>query len=123
MNHANTTYRFASVLILGAVPCLLMMACSGFSVPADPGLRAKMYGSASDGAAAPVAATATRTAVADEGARTLYLNHCGTCHEPFDPRSMAAGDWPRFVRKYGPRAGLFGTNRARVLAWLQANAR
>ncbi len=123
MTHASTTHRFAALLILGAVICALGAACSGFSVPADPGLRAKMYGGASEEAASPVAATATRPAFADEGARTLYMSHCGACHEPFDPGSMGAGDWPRFVRKYGPRAGLFGANRARVLTWLQANAR
>ena len=36
------------------------------------------------------------------------MARCGQCHAPFSPRHASADEWPTFVRKYGPRAGLFG---------------
>jgi hypothetical protein len=59
----------------------------------------------------------------DDGARAIYLQRCSQCHEPFSPRHASPAEWPGLVRKYGPRAGLFGDERGRVLRWLQANAR
>jgi hypothetical protein len=50
------------------------------------------------------------------------MDHCSRCHAPFAPNSLRAGQWPMYVRKYAPRAQLFGPDRALVLAWLQANA-
>lgn len=108
---------------------LLLSACS-WSVPADPGLNAKLHGEPPTGAVAGPLAVATvgggtiaSAAAHDAAARSLYLNHCTRCHEPIPPGAFAAGDWPRYVRRYGPRAGLFGADRTRVLRWLQANAR
>ena len=108
---------------------LLLSACA-WSVPADPGLNAKLHGTPpAAGAAGPLAAaasgadTVTAAAAHDAAARSLYLNHCSRCHEPIAPGAVAASDWPRYVRRYGPRAGLFGADRTRVLRWLQANAR
>jgi len=58
----------------------------------------------------------------DPEARALYLNHCGRCHEPFLPSHAPADAWPRLVGKYGPRAQLFGKERARVVQWLKLQA-
>jgi hypothetical protein len=60
--------------------------------------------------------------VGDPGARAIYLDRCSRCHEPFDPSYAPASQWPMFVARYGPRAGLVGHDRDRVLAWLQANS-
>ena len=59
----------------------------------------------------------------DDGTRAVYMQRCGQCHEPFSPRHASAAEWPGYVRKYGPRAGLFGEERDRVVRWLMANAR
>ena len=102
----------------------LLAACA-WSVPADPGANARLRsGSASD-RAAPSADRAGRAAsrAADDGARSIYMNRCSKCHEPFAPSHASPGEWPALVRRYGPRAGLFGDERERVLRWLQANAR
>ena len=40
-----------------------------------------------------------------------------------EPRHATPAQWPGLVRTYGPRAGLFGEDRARVTRWLQAAAR
>src|SRR5690242_12014120 len=55
--------------------------------------------------------------------RELYAGHCGRCHDLFDPRDFDAGEWPNFVRRYGPRAGLKSAEREDVSAYLQAAAR
>ncbi len=100
-----------------------LAACT-WSVPADPGQNGRERG------AAPAAATAAslRTAAppgapADAATRELYERKCGQCHAPFSPRHATPAQWPGLVRTYGPRAGLFGEERARVTRWLQAAAR
>jgi cytochrome c5 len=103
----------------------LVLASCAWAVPADPGLNAARrarHGAteAVVAAAGPLRETRGRE---DAGARAIYLQHCARCHEPFSPTHLSAADWPVYVRKYGPRAGLFGTERARVLRWLQAHAR
>jgi hypothetical protein len=111
---------------LALVALLALVACS-WSVPADPGENARLRSRA----VAPQTTTGTpspsaprRPLVADDpGTRALYERKCGQCHEPFPPTYGTAGDWPGWVRKYGPRAGLFGAERQTVLAWLQRNAR
>jgi len=123
----------AAVLRTAAFLLLLLLGSCSSAVPADPGLNAKLRGKPDAGAAggqgaagpgnAGGAGVTPATAEADEGARRLYLNHCGRCHQPFAPAARRAADWPRYVRRYAPRAGLFGADRARVLAWLQAHAR
>jgi len=102
--------------------CVCLQACS-WSVPADPGLNAQRRTRTRGTPPAPPArADAPIGGDRDEGARALYLNHCSRCHAPFPPTHVSADRWPVFVAKYGPQAGLFGEDRARVLRWLQANA-
>ncbi|MDJ0520851.1 MAG: hypothetical protein QNJ90_02120 [Planctomycetota bacterium] len=103
---------------------LLLTACA-WSVPADPGLNSRLRDREPppDVVQEPGIAPASRDAVAtDPRARALYMDHCTRCHEPIAPASIPAADWPRYVRRYGPRSGLFGADRAQVLRWLQANA-
>ncbi len=107
-------------------------ACS-WSVPADPGENARLRADRVaeepvSAAAAPYAGTegpaapGTSTTDADPGARDVYLRRCGQCHAPFPPSHASAARWPSLVRHYGPRAGLFGAERERVIRWLEANA-
>ena len=100
---------------------LLVAACS-WSVPADPGRNARLH-ARSSGASPAASWSPDATGFVDDGAARIYVTKCSQCHEPFAPSHAAADEWPRFVRKYGPRAGLFGAERERVLRWLQGNAR
>ena len=123
MTHPTNTIRALALLVLLAP---VLTACR-WSVPADPGRNYQLRSrpAATEVAAyapAPGQAPAVAEAAHDDGARALYMSHCGRCHEPFDPGAVEASAWPFYVQKYGPRAGLFGANRTRVLAWLQANA-
>ena len=110
---------------LPLVTCVMLLALAvgasacRWSYPADPGRRRSgREGPVPEGAAAaPEAVPGT-----DPGARAIYLTRCGQCHEPFDPGYATAAEWPMFVARYGPRAGLAGRERDRVLSWLQANA-
>ena len=88
-------------------------------VPADPGLNAQLRGRSED---ALVPTSAGRAAYPDDdpGAGQLYAQHCARCHDLIAPATIRAVEWPRYVRRYGPRAGLYGADRARVLRWLQA---
>ena len=54
--------------------------------------------------------------------RDLYARHCAKCHQLYDPGEFHRGQWPRFVKRYGPRAGLDAKQRAEVLAYLTAVA-
>ena len=107
------TRALALPLILGCVA-----ACS-WSVPADPGENARFRRGTRDAESG----TTWPSGPADEGARTVYVTKCGQCHEPFAPSHATAAQWPHYVRKYGPRAGLFGAERERVLEWLQSQSR
>lgn len=106
-----------------ATPSLL--AACAWSVPADPGRNAAER----TRPATPPPPSAARVGgapafrAADDATRALYEERCGRCHAPFDPRHATPDQWPGLVRRYGPRAGLFGEERARVLAWLVARAR
>jgi hypothetical protein len=123
MNHRVTTWRSLGLVALALVFSLSTLACS-WSVPADPGLnflRRTRPEAAPQQAATPVADSGYVRVADDSGARALYMDHCSRCHAPFDPSAVTAAQWPMYVAKYGPRAGLFGANRERVLRWLQAN--
>jgi cytochrome c553 len=96
--------RACAALLLGCAAIVFAGACS-WSVPADPALNAQT------------------AAWDDPGARALYMDRCGRCHEPWPTTHVTAAEWPRYVARYGPEAGLFGADRARVLRWLQAHAR
>lgn len=124
MKHRNTMGRSLALTVLAIGLPFVVAACS-WQVPADPGLN---FAQRTRPAAVERGLTATPTreelaqARQDPRALALYSDHCGRCHAPFDPRSVPAAQWPMYVKKYAPRAGLFGADRAKVLAWLQANA-
>lgn len=114
------------------VLCVCALGACAWSVPADPGLNALRRSRAgADALSAPGASDVARPAptqvlggaASDDGARSAYLAKCSQCHAPWPPTHATAAEWPGYVRKYGPRAGLFGAERERVLRWLQANAR
>ena len=132
--------RSSSHACLGASLCLaraprrrgvLSSACA-WSVPANPGLNARergrveeadLSGAPAGGPATPAPAAGIGGGGNDAATRALYLAKCGQCHAPWSPRHATAAEWPSLVRKYGPRAGLFGEDRERVVRYLQANAR
>ena len=124
MNHRISMWRSLGLAAFTPALALAAAACS-WQVPADPGLNYAQRTRPPEvarGLTAPPTKQEVARAGEDPQARALYLNHCSRCHAPFDPRAIPAGQWPMYVAKYGPRAGLFGADRARVLAWLQANA-
>ena len=98
---------------------LLASACR-WAVPADPGLNAKLRQK-------PRTFVQTQSGdsdvAQDEDARILYMEKCGRCHAPYAPSYLSASRWPSMMRKYAPRAGLYGADRERVQSWLLANAR
>ena len=114
------------VLSLLAASAAALLAACAWSVPADPGLVVECRpcgpGPCGRVPAATPGAPVGRVA-ADDGARAIYLDRCSRCHEAFPPSHATPAQWPIFVRKYGPRAGLFGEERERVIRWLQANSR
>src|SRR5262245_2399706 len=124
-----TSSRLA--LSLFALLSVAALAACAWSVPADPGENARLRAGPPAWTVSPegpVSAAASDARALpqqgpDDGARAVYLARCSACHEPFAPTHVSAAEWPRYVAKYGPRAGLFGEERARVLRWLQANSR
>ena len=105
--------------LVATVGALVLSACA-WGYPADPGRRPR--GGSAPAAYVDETVAAWGAAAADPAAEGIYRRRCGQCHEPFDPGYAGAAEWPMFVARYGPRAGLFGAERARVLAWLQASA-
>jgi mono/diheme cytochrome c family protein len=55
-------------------------------------------------------------------AEATYRARCSLCHPPWDPTDFTPDEWPRYVRKYGPRAGLTRAERAAVLEYLVREA-
>jgi hypothetical protein len=108
---------------LAAVASALGLAACLRPVPADPGLNAELRARPALAASPSRPLSAVPSPDDDPGARTLYLDRCSRCHEPFPPGHATPAQWPTYVRKYGPRAGLFGEDRERVLRWLQAQSR
>lgn len=118
--------------IPNAVLALALTHAAGcWSVPADPGENARLR--ARRDVAAPGAAEAYAggsgpeargggVGAADPAAASIYYVRCAQCHEAYPPEAFSAGEWPLYVDRYGPRAGLYGAERASVLRWLQANA-
>lgn len=123
----TTPFLPRPVLVVAGL--MLFAAACSWSVPADPGLNSRVRGRSdwvlADADAPPDAQVARIDPAArdDAGARDIYLRKCSQCHEPFQPTFAPAAGWPPLVRKYAPRAGLFGVERRRVEAWLMANAR
>jgi len=119
--------KHSLVVILGLT--LLFAGCA-WSVPASPGRNYSSRTPRTSTEIAPPSGSAYDTISAsarpvgdDPAIEALYHAKCGRCHVPFSPTQFSAGEWPWFVNKYAPRAGLFGAEREQVLAWLQANAR
>ena len=113
-------------LPLAVLTLALTHATGCWSVPADPGENARLRSHR------PVPVAPTGDAFAggaggadpadDPRASALYHTRCAQCHEAYPPEAFAPGEWPLYVDRYGPRAGLYGAERASVLHWLQANA-
>lgn len=103
--------------ILRRLSPLLLAAACGWSVRAEPVGRA---GAPQDPSSPVVDGAQGASTREDREAQALYVSHCGRCHEPFPPSHATAEAWPGLVGKYGPRARLFGSERQRVLRWLQA---
>lgn len=120
MHHPQHVFpRSAALLLAGA---LLLAACS-WSVPANPGRNVALRDPDTSWTTTQVSLEgADGTATDDAEAARMYVTRCGKCHVPFPPTQVPAARWPFFVAKYGPRAGLFGEDRERVLVWLMANA-
>ena len=111
-----------------AVLALTLTHATGcWSVPADPGenarLRTRPTTPVAPAGEVSMGGSGGASAAGDSQASALYYTRCAQCHEAFPPQSFSAGEWPLYVDRYGPRAGLYGAERARVLRWLQANAR
>ena len=77
------------------------------------------------GAAALAAALAACASFVPGGpvdAEAVYRARCALCHPPWAPTHLAPAEWPRYVRKYAPRAGLTPAERDAVLAYLVREA-
>ena len=71
-------------------------------------------------AACAASGSAGRAGPAD--AASIYRARCSLCHAPWRPTDFSPAEWPRFVRKYAPRAGLTPDERAAVLDYLVREA-
>ncbi len=104
---------------------LLIAACT-WSVPANPGRNMALRDADTSWTTTQVSLEGADADADDprhdSEAAQMYVTRCGKCHVPYPPTQVPAARWPFFVAKYGPRAGLFGADRERVLAWLMANA-
>ena len=56
-------------------------------------------------------------------AERLYRSKCSACHRAYAPSSRDAAVWAEVLSRMAPRAKLSGAERARILAYLQENAR
>jgi trimethylamine-N-oxide reductase (cytochrome c) len=73
-------------------------------------------------AAAALAACASVEPSGPLDAEAVYRARCALCHPPWSPTDFSPAEWPRFVRKYAPRAGLTPAERDAVLAYLVREA-
>lgn len=69
-------------------------------------------------AAALLAACASVESQGPVDAETVYRARCSICHVPWSPTDFSPSEWPRYVRKYAPRAGLTPGEREAILAYL-----
>ena len=72
--------------------------------------------------AAGLAACAAPGPAGPVDAETVYRARCSLCHAPWSPTDFSPADWPRYVRKYAPRAGLTPDERDAVLGYLVREA-
>ena len=117
----NKTTRMRVAAVVAALYFVLTSACA-WSVPADPGLNAIRRSPPQRASVAGVSEDTRATLADDPQVAAIYYRKCSQCHAPFHPTYLPASLWPAYVRKYAPGAGLFGRDRQRVLAWLQAHA-
>ncbi len=59
----------------------------------------------------------------DAAADRLYRSKCSACHRAYAPSSRDGAAWAQVLSRMAPRAKLSDAERARILAYLQANAR
>jgi len=118
----NKTTGMRVAAVFAALYFVLTSACA-WSVPADPGLNALRRNPPQTTSVAQTDDEGVTTPRSDPQVAAIYYRKCSQCHEPYHPTYLPASLWPAYVRKYAPRAGLFGRDRQRVLAWLQAHAR
>ena len=71
-------------------------------------------------AATLVVACASQRFDGPDGDRRFYEARCGVCHVPRPREDFTAAEWPRILDVMAPRAGLTGTQRDRVSAYLTA---
>ena len=72
--------------------------------------------------AALLAACATVDSSGPVDAEAVYRSRCALCHPPWDPKDFSPAEWPRYLKKYAPRAGLTRAERDAVLAYLVREA-
>jgi hypothetical protein len=60
--------------------------------------------------------------VTAEGAERIYRTRCALCHPAWTPSDFSPDEWPFWVDKYAPRAGLTPDERDAVLAYLVREA-
>jgi mono/diheme cytochrome c family protein len=53
-----------------------------------------------------------------EQGRSVYLSHCGQCHQLPDPKSHAPGKWPQEVAEMKQRAKLSDEQGEQIVAYL-----
>lgn len=73
-------------------------------------------------AAALAACASTGGPVTAEDAARIYRTRCALCHPAWSPTEFEPEEWPYWVRRYGPRAGLTQAERDAVLAYLVREA-
>jgi hypothetical protein len=72
--------------------------------------------------AAALAACASTGPAGPIDAETVYRARCAMCHPPWSPTDFTPDEWPKYVGKYGPRAGLTRAEHDAVLAYLVREA-
>lgn len=75
------------------------------------------------GLAAMACARAPAAEAGPAQAERLYRSRCSACHRAYPPSSRDVAGWAEVLSKMAPRAKLSDAERARILAYLQANAR
>jgi hypothetical protein len=93
-------------------------------MPGTPtGLLRRAAAGAAAGALLAAALAACASAPAGPvDAAAVYRARCALCHPPWHPTDFSPAEWPRYVRKYAPRAGLTRDERDAVLAYLVTEA-
>ncbi len=100
------------------VASLLLLCLLGFTAACSATGQTKANVEPASAQPAPALEPAALSPEYDEG-RSLYNRKCGTCHELYAPKEFAPHEWPRYVKRYGPRSGLRPADREKVTAYLQ----